>query len=256
MNFERVILSAVAAGAFLVVPVFAQTPPSPPAGTQTSATPQAQNGAAQSKIGAGVVIPAQLSKSVDAKKAKPGDKIEAKTTMDLLSHGQVVIPRDTKVIGHVTAAKPHSKESPDSSVGLAFDRISMKDGSEVPVKAAVQAIGRPLSAFASPMGESAGMPPAGAPSSGASDSRGTMAGSQRSNSGSPSSSYPSNAPSQMPSGAAGSEAPAGAVLDPHSQGVVGMKGIQLNSSGEGSVVSSADNNVHLDSGTQLVLRTE
>src|SRR4030095_11292686 len=104
------------------------------------------------------------------------------------------------------------------------------------------------------MGESAGMPPAGAPSSGASDSRGTMAGSQRSNSGSPSSSYPSNAPSQM--GAAGSEAPAGAVLDPHSQGVVGMKGIQLNSSGEGSVVSSADNNVHLDRGTQLVLRTE
>jgi len=259
MSLPSVFLSSLAAAAFTVSGL-AQTPAGPPAGTQKSGPAQAQNAASPSKIGAGVVIPAQLSKSVDAKKAKPGDKIEAKTTMDLLSHGQVVIPRDTKVIGHVTTAKPHSKESPDSSVGLAFDRISMKDGTEVPVKASVQAIGRPLSAFAAPTGESAGAPAGSMPSSGAPDSRGTMggsqAGAQRPNNGSPSSSYPSNAPSQTPSGAAGAGTPGGAVLEPHSQGVIGMKGLQLNSSGDGSVVSSADNNVHLDSGTQLVLRTE
>lgn len=253
MSLQRILLSAWVTGVFLTVSGFAQAPANPPAGTQTSATPQGQNTAAPSKIGPGVVIPAQLSKSVDAKKAKAGDKIEAKTTMDLLSHGQVVIPRDTKVIGHVTAVKPHSKDSPDSSLGLAFDRIAMKDGNEVPVKASVQAIGRPLNAFASP-GEAGGAPPAGMPSSGA-DRRGTMAGSQRPNTSAPSS-YPSNAPSQMPSGNAGSTTPAGVVLDPHSQGVIGMKGLQLNASGDGSVVTSADNNVHLDSGTQLVLRTE
>lgn len=55
-------------------------------------------------IPAGTIIPAALSKSVDAKKAKPGDKIEARITMDLLCNGKVVTPRDTKVIGHVTEA--------------------------------------------------------------------------------------------------------------------------------------------------------
>ena len=45
-------------------------------------------------------------------------------------------------------------------------------------------------------------------------------------------------------------------LAPTSQGVVGMKGISLNSTGQGSVVSSANENVHLDNGTQLILRTQ
>jgi hypothetical protein len=254
MTLQRsVLLSLFAAGALLVGSGIAQTNSSPTPESQAPSAPQAQNGSAPAQIPAGVVIPAQLSKSVDAKKAKPGDKVEAKTTMDLLSHGQVVIPRDTKVIGHVTAAKPHSKESPDSNVALAFDRISLKDGRDVPVKASVQAIGRALNAQAASVGESAGAPPANVPSSGAPGSRGTMAGSSPP---SGASSYPSSTPNQMPSGATGTGTPAGVALDPHSQGVIGMKGLALNSSSEASVISSTSNNVHLDSGTQMVLRTE
>jgi hypothetical protein len=248
MNLRRTMVCFVAMVPISGVPVLSQNPPS-----QAAAPPTAQNGSAPTQIGAGVVIPAQLSKSVDAKKAKPGDKIEAKTTMDLLSHGQVVIPRDTKLIGHVTEAKPHSKESPESSVGLSFDRISLKDGREVPIKSSVQAIGRSLNSFDGPGGP-AGAAPSDMPSSGAPDSRGTMGNSTR-----PSSppSYPSSGPTQMPSGTTGGDpSPSGGVLDPHSQGVVGMKGLELKSAGPASVVSSNTNNVHLDSGTQLVLRTE
>jgi hypothetical protein len=209
-----------------------------------------------------VVIPAQLSKSLDAKKVKPGDKVEAKTTMDLLSHGQVVIPRDAKVTGHVTEAKPHSKESPESSVGLTFDRITPKDGREVPMHSSVQAIGKSLSAFAGAGGEPVGAGAPGMPSSNSQDSRGSMGGTSRSNtsSSSPSSNssaYPSsNSSGQMPSGTATSSGPSGPVLDPHSQGVVGLKDLQLSSTDLASVISSNRNNVHLDSGTQLVLKTQ
>jgi len=35
-----------------------------------------------------------------------------------------------------------------------------------------------------------------------------------------------------------------------------MKGLSLDSSGQASVVSSQTDNVHLDSGTQLILRTQ
>src|ERR1039457_1389185 len=116
----------------------AQTPA--PAGQ-----PQAQSPV---KFASGTVIPAELSKSVDAKKAKVGDPIEARTAADMLSNGKIVMPRNTKVLGHVTSAKAHSKDSPDSMVGIAFDRLVMKDGSELPLQASVQAIGAPINAFA------------------------------------------------------------------------------------------------------------
>jgi len=259
MNLRRIILPLLMAVPFWVTAALCQTSPSSATAPQTPSAPQtAQNAGAPPQIGSGVVIQAQLSKSVDAKKAKPGDKVEAKTTMDLLSHGQVVIPRDTKLIGHVTEAKPHTKESPESSVGLSFDRISLKDGRELPMRSSVQAIGRSLNSFASPGPDTAGAAPAGMPSSGAPDSRGTMGNSSGGSSRpSGSTSYPSSSPQQMPSDAGPSAAGSyGPVLDSHSQGVIGMKGLQLNSSGEASVVSSESNNVHLDSGTQLVLRTE
>ncbi len=90
------------------------------------------------------VISVELAKSLDARKIKANDKIEAKTVMDLLSHGQIVIPRNTKIIGHVTEAKAHSKQSPDSMVGISFDHVLMKDGRELPLQASVQAVARPL----------------------------------------------------------------------------------------------------------------
>jgi hypothetical protein len=175
--------------------------------------------------------------------------------MDLLSHGQVVIPRNTKIVGHVTDAKAHSKESPDSKVAIAFDRISMKDGQDLPMQAAIQAIGRPLQSAAlagnAPMSETGGMPSAGNPNQG-----GTMGSAGPS-------SPPSGGSSPFPAGNASgnsSEATASgetvAPLAPTSQGVVGMKGISLSNAGQASVVSSNDNNVHLESGTQLILRTQ
>jgi hypothetical protein len=52
-----------------------------------------------------------LTKTIDAKKAKTGDEVEAKVTMDLKTNsGEVLVPKDTKVIGHVTEAHARSKD--------------------------------------------------------------------------------------------------------------------------------------------------
>src|SRR5437899_6010893 len=99
---------------------------------------------ATTALAAGTVLSVELSKPLDAKKLKVNDKFEARTVMDLLSHGQIIIPRNTKVIGHVTEAKAHSKESPDSVLGITFERAVMKDGRELPLQVAVQAMARPL----------------------------------------------------------------------------------------------------------------
>ncbi len=178
---------------------------------------------AATRITPGTIIPAELSKSVDAKKAKAGDKIEAKTVVDLLSNGQVLIPKGSKILGHVTDSKARSKDSKDSMVGIVFDSLSLKDGSELTIQAVVQAIGRPVDQT----------------SSSASTSGGPIGSSGKS--------MPSSVSGRPPDSSGNS-------LDSNSQGIVGLKGLSLDSSGEASVISSSSENVHLDGGSQLTLR--
>jgi hypothetical protein len=170
--------------------------------------------------------------------------------VDLLSQGKIVIPRNTKIIGHVTDAKAHSKQSPDSMVGIAFDSISMKDGHEVPIRAAVQAIARPLQSAALSNGtaaDNAGVPSAGTPST----TGGGMGGYSPPRSTERVASVPVSGTDTSSSNASTS-----APLGPTSQGVVGMKGLSLKPSDQGTVISSEKDNVHLDNGTQLILRTQ
>jgi hypothetical protein len=254
----KTVLSALAI--LLVAAIsWAQVPSEPPATpsqtpsphTPASAAPNVQTSAGN-QLAVGTVIPAELSKSVDAKKSKPNDKIEAKISVDILLHGQIVVPRNTKIIGHVTEAKAHSRESPDSMVGIAFDRIVMKDGREFPLQAAVQAIGRPLQSAALGGNEPLTETPTGLPS-GAQGPRGSMGGAPTSTS---PTSYPSGNTSRAPSDSNAPQVSTVSPLGPTSQGVVGIKGLALNGSGQGSVVSSNTDNVHLDSGTQLILRVQ
>lgn len=93
---------------FYVLTSWAQVSPQPGA----TSNPAAQQAPAGNQLAAGTIISVELSKTLDAKKVKANDKIEARTAMDLLSHGQIIIPRNAKVIGHVTEAKAHTKQSP------------------------------------------------------------------------------------------------------------------------------------------------
>jgi hypothetical protein len=225
--------------------------PTGSASAKDSAAPPAN------QLASGTVISAELSKSLDARKLKANDRVEAKTSMDVLARGQILIPRNAKIIGHVTGAKARSKDSPDSMVGIAFDRILLKDGRELPLQAAVQAMGRPLLLAPSLNGpDSASVDsPAGMPQPGMGQ-RGTMAGVPMTT--------PSQYPAQYPDRRTGSTSPTDASppgstvspLGPTSHGVVGMKGFLLTASVQASVVSSSTDNVHLESGTQLILRVQ
>src|ERR1700753_3212431 len=75
-------------------------------------TPQANNfgGSPAPSIEGGAVLYAELSKTLDAKKAKVGDPVVALLLADVLSHGKIVARRDSKLIGHITEVKPFAKE--------------------------------------------------------------------------------------------------------------------------------------------------
>ncbi len=201
----------------------------------------------------GTLLAVELSKSLDARKTKANDRVEARTASDMLAHGRIVVPRNTKIVGHVTEAKAHSKDSPDSKLGVTFDRMLLKDGREVPLQLAVQAIARPLQFGSSAEGN---MTPANR------EGRVPMQGRAPLGDASTSGDSTSNLPSSYPGDLAPIPDPMTpssltvVPLGPTSKGVVGMKGLSLDTSGPAAVLSSNSGNVHLDSGTQLILRVQ
>ncbi len=256
------ILFAVLAVALLTGVSLAQSS----AASQTNAT-ASQNASASTaqatdsgQIAAGTTIRAEVAKSVDAKKAKQGDEVVAKTTEDVKSNGQVVIPKGSKIVGHVTEAKAREKGESESALGIAFDKALVKGGREIPLNATIQALAasqsnvaanEPVMEPGAPGNSSGNMAPGragnGGMIGGAAQTAGTAAGTA------------TNAAGNVGT-TAGSTAAAGsnARLSASSQGVAGLPGLSLSSAAanntQASVISSQNKNVKLDSGTQMLLR--
>lgn len=92
---------------------------------------------------AGTELVVELTKSVDSKKAKPGDEVSAKLIQDFVAGGQVIAPRGSKLQGHVTEVKAYSKEERESVLGLVFDTLVLKHGGEIPLHGVIQALAPP-----------------------------------------------------------------------------------------------------------------
>jgi hypothetical protein len=221
------------------------------AGAQTASPP-----AESATLPPGTVLSVELSKSLDAKKSKPNDKIEAKTASDLLLHGQIVVPRNTKIIGHITEAKAHSKTSPGSEIKFTFDRLLLKGGREFPLQLTAQAIARPLRVPSLGSGGPDNMPdPSSMPGRMPSMGSQTPAGAASSATINPK--YPDDmTPPPSVNNPDISNPSTATPLSAATRGVVGIKGLTLNTSGTVSVLTSSEGNVHLDSGSQLALRVQ
>ena len=216
----------------------------PAPGAATSGTP---------KLAPGSVIPVLLTKGIDAKKAKTGDEIVAKVTQDMkTSSGDVLVPKDTKVIGHVTEAQPRSKEQKESQVGLAFDRAVMKNGEEMRLPMSIQAI---IGQENNNANAAAGSEPSSEP---AASSGGTAAGANGRASGMGGSTPPPTPSASTGGSNASPDTSSGTnargPITAQTQGVVGISNLKLSSGTQGSVVSSEKNNVKLDSGTMMLLK--
>lgn len=198
---------------------------------------------------AGIVIAAELSKSIDAKKNKAGDMVEAKTTGESHLPGAVVLPRDTKIVGRVSNTKARGKDSPGSMVEITFDHAVLKDNRQIPLQLTLQAVGRPVQApqqTADPSITQSAPVSASAPPPVRSAASGNAASAPQA----PPVSNNPDADSSIPG-----ETSSRDVLDEKSQGMIGFDGVALSATPQSATISAAKGNVHLDKGTQLILRT-
>ncbi len=241
------------------------------ASSNTSTATSAKAGQSSAALSGGTTVNATFSQPVDARKNKPGDQVAAKTTEATKSEGKVVIPRGSKLIGHLTECKPRSKEEKESALGIVFDRAILKSGQEIPLNVTVRALAAAQTAAATSFGGDDLAAGGGAVGSARASGGGALGG-VRSTAGAAAGAVTNTAASA--GGAAGGAvnstvnaagAARGAVgglnaagqLTSNSQGVFGLEGLNLNTaaanSTQGSLITSTGKNVHLDSGTQLLL---
>jgi hypothetical protein len=246
----------------------------------TSSSVSTQPSQTNAGVASGTTFNATLNTSVDSKKAKAGDSVIAHTTESVNSDGKTMLPKGTKLVGHVTQALARAKGDSESSLAIIFDRAILKNGPEVPLSVAIKALASAQAGASAQEGEvdAMGSTGAGAAGSDMATSRGTLVG--------PTSAAGSavgtlahtsaavgstgagavNSTVNSATGAAG--ASRGAVgglnaagqLTSNSRGVFGLDGLSLSSesanNARGSVITSAGKNVHLEGGARMLITTQ
>jgi hypothetical protein len=128
-------------------PLLAQQPP--PA-SQTNRPPTQQNPPGtepQNSPAASQEAPAiemsqvngELVSKLDSKTAKTGDSVVVQTKASVKTAEGTEIPKGSKLVGHVLAAKP-SGAGENSQVALQFDHIELKGGQNLPIHSQIQSI--------------------------------------------------------------------------------------------------------------------
>ena len=239
----------------------------------TTSMPAAANaGNNSASISNGTNIDATLASSLDAKRSKPGDEVEARAAEDVKQDGKVVLKKGTHLVGRVTQAQARANGQTQSQLGIVFDHAVLKNGQEVPFNASIQALASAQSATAASAGAEDMMASGGGMGAmqGSARGGGGLAGGVTSTAGATTGTV-MNTASSVSSTAGGTLNTAshstGAVggltssgrLASNSSGVFGLEGLSIDSAAssatQGSMIVSATKNVHLDSGTQLLLRT-
>jgi len=239
-------------------------------GSATTSTSAAANtDKSSADISGGTKIDATLANSLDAKKNKPGDRVEARTAQDVKQDGKVVLKKGTRLVGHVTEAQARSKEQAQSQLGIVFDHALTNSGQEIPLNASIQALAAARSSVDAAAGSDDVIASGGgmASGSGAAHTGGLVGGVASTAGGTAgtvmntASSASGNAGGTVTSatrstGAVGGLTSAGRLAS-NSSGVFGLEGLSINSEAsnatQGSAIVSSTKNVHLESGTQMLL---
>lgn len=198
---------------------------------------------------AGATIRITLQRPLDSKKSKTGDQVIAKSAESIKANGHDVLPRGAKIIGHITGVEAHTKEKPQAYLGIVFDRAILKNGQEVPLRVAIQAVAP------GPGNEDTNMSLTPATAAGSAGGFGPVTGPITAGSTSdPNAGTPGRIAS--PESPTADNLTSRGELTPSCRGALRMEGVGLvpEDPNLGSVIVSRNRNIQLDIGTQMMLR--
>jgi len=85
-------------------------------------------------------VDGELVGKLDSKSAKTGDSVAVKTTESVKMSTGTEIPKGSKLMGTVTAVKPHSADNANAEMAIRFDHAELKGGQNVPIQSIIQSV--------------------------------------------------------------------------------------------------------------------
>jgi hypothetical protein len=176
-------------------------------------------------------FPVKVEKTLDSSKLKDGDTVELETAGSFKLPDGTLVPKGSKLMGHVVASKARSRGDSDSELSIMLDKLNIAGGKQLSIKGAVQAVFPPAEEQEPMMaGKATG---AGGGGYGGSATVGTVTN------------------STIGSNTQAESKPEPA-YDPKSVGVQGIHDLDLNN----GVLTSKGKNVKLGGGVRMIVRAE
>jgi hypothetical protein len=256
---------ALAASALLITRVSAAQGPELDLAAKKVTKEQAPPSPVTAPLGVGTAFNAVLTDDLDTRKARPGDKVTAEIAEDVAYQRSVVFPKGTKVVGHIVRATSGGRGRAGSALFVQFDKALLKDGEEVILNAGIQAL---AVGSVAPLSDTEGKDGAtSAGVNGPAEASGTVA--------EPTSAEPTNdgalivstvvydnprsklRPPLFAAPAAEGELDSNGLFTPDSKGAFGRPDVKVytptSEGSHGTVLLSAKKQMHLQSGTRLLL---
>jgi hypothetical protein len=139
MKFAAGLVFAGALLGFSATHASAQTPPEIVKDSKVVASTETP-APVVSPLGVGTAFNASLDESIDTRHAKAGDAVAAEAAEDVSYQRCVVLPKGTKIVGHIVKVTSGGKGRTGSAIFVTFDKAVMKDGQEIIFNAGIQAL--------------------------------------------------------------------------------------------------------------------
>ncbi len=93
-------------------------------------------------------VTGELQGKLDSKTAKAGDSVVLKTTEKVQTADGTVIPRGSRLVGHMTEVQAYDKQHGSAQMAIAFDRAELKNGQSIAIHTLIQGVNPSASAMA------------------------------------------------------------------------------------------------------------
>jgi len=93
-------------------------------------------------------VTAELEGKLDSKTAKVGDRVVLKTTEKVQTPDGTVIPRGSRLVGHVTEVQAYDIEIGPARIAIAFDHAELKNGQSIAVYTLIRGVSPSASSMA------------------------------------------------------------------------------------------------------------
>ena len=134
------VFSAALLAVCLGAATMSQVPDQPDA-QPAQARSAAQTAAITIPLSAGTAINASLATALDSTHSKPGDAVSAMVTESVVYQRSVLLPKGSRIVGHVLRTGVDSEQG--SAIYVVFDRAVLPNGQQAALNAGIQALAPP-----------------------------------------------------------------------------------------------------------------